>query len=127
MTKINNRLVLAENIKKQLRKRGMKPKELAIASGIPYSTLLDWIHGRKYPRVDTLQQLCDYLKIDKADLTEPENTPYRLVKQQNVQKYLEMIADYSSDDLDEIIEVITRYHSADSRTKTIVKMALEVE
>lgn len=51
----------------------MNTADLAAALSIPFSTVADWVHGRKYPRMDKVQAIADYFGILKSDLTEDEN------------------------------------------------------
>lgn len=41
--------------------------------GVSQATVSDWINGRKYPRIDRLQQLADYFGIYKSELTEDKS------------------------------------------------------
>lgn len=51
----------------------MNTADLAAALSVPFSTVADWVHGRKYPRMDKVQAIADYFGILKSDLTEDGN------------------------------------------------------
>ena len=67
--------VFSQNLCFYMKKFGKTPTNLSDELSIPYSTVLDWTHGRKYPRMDKVQVLSDYFKIMKSDLTEEKPTP----------------------------------------------------
>ena len=35
-----------------------------------YSTLTDWVNGKKYPRINNIEKLASYFNISKSDLIE---------------------------------------------------------
>lgn len=61
------------NLNHYLKNANMNTADLAAALSIPFSTVADWVHGRKYPRMDKVQAIADYFGILKSDLTEDEN------------------------------------------------------
>lgn len=62
------------NLNHYLEVADMNIADLAAALSIPFSTVADWVHGRKYPRMDKVQAIADYFGILKSDLTE-ERSP----------------------------------------------------
>lgn len=60
----------AKNLNRYLQKAGMNTADLASALSVPFSTVADWVHGRRYPRMDKVQAMADYFGILKSDLTE---------------------------------------------------------
>lgn len=46
--------------------------QLAEILDTPYSTLSDWVNGKKYPRIDKIELLANYFGIDKSDLIEEQ-------------------------------------------------------
>ena len=38
--------------------------------GFPYSTLTDWVNGKKYPRINNIEKLAAYFEVSKSDLIE---------------------------------------------------------
>lgn len=61
------------NLNHYLKNADMNTADLAAALSIPFSTVADWVHGRKYPRMDKVQAIADYFGILKSDLTEDRN------------------------------------------------------
>lgn len=70
MSSLGNKAVFADNLKYYIEKCGKDRQELAEIWGFPYSTVTEWINGRKYPRIDKIETIANYFGITKADLIE---------------------------------------------------------
>lgn len=70
MSSIGNKEILSKNLKYYIEKSGKDRRELADIWGFPYSTVSEWINGRKYPRIDRIEIMADYFGILKSDLIE---------------------------------------------------------
>lgn len=70
MTNIGNKDILSKNLKHYIAKSGKDRRELAEIWGFPYSTVTEWINGKKYPRIDRIETMADYFGILKSDLIE---------------------------------------------------------
>lgn len=88
MSNIGNKKTMSKNLKYYIERSGKDRKELAEIWGFPYSTVTEWINGRKYPRIDRIEIMADYFGILKSDLIE-EKTEER----ENVQKKAGAITD----------------------------------
>lgn len=64
------RQIFANNLKRMLKLRGHDQVDLAAYMNVSSSTASDWCTGKKYPRVDNVQKLADWLGVVKSDLTE---------------------------------------------------------
>lgn len=67
---IGNKEILSKNLKKYISKSGKDRSEIAKELGFPYSTLTDWVNGKKYPRINNIEKLAKYFKVSKSDLIE---------------------------------------------------------
>lgn len=67
---LGNKEIMAKNIKEQLEKRRITPKDLSRDLDFGYSTVLDWVNARTYPRIDKIELMARYFNIDKSDLIE---------------------------------------------------------
>lgn len=67
---IENKDVLAKNLRKYISMSGKDRKEIARVLGIPYSTLTDWVNANKYPRIDNIEKMAVYFGVSKSDLIE---------------------------------------------------------
>ena len=75
MSSLGNKEILSKNLKKYIEKSGKDRRELANIWGFPYSTVSEWVNGRKYPRIDRIEIMADYFGILKSDLIEEEKEP----------------------------------------------------
>ena len=67
---IGNKEILARNLKKHISKSGKDRSQIAEDLGFPYSTLTDWVNGKKYPRINNIEKLAAYFDVSKSDLIE---------------------------------------------------------
>ena len=65
-----NRDVLSKNLKKYIAKSGKDRSTIAEELDLSYSTLTDWINGKKYPRINNIERLALYFNVSKVDLIE---------------------------------------------------------
>lgn len=70
---LENRNVMASNIKRYLKESGKSRHEACKAIGVPYSTFSEWINGNKYPRIDKIELMANYFGCEKSDLIEQKN------------------------------------------------------
>lgn len=71
---LGNKKVMGDNIQYYMDINKIERREFAKALGVPYSSLTDWINGNTYPRIDKIQRMADYFRIEKSDLVEPRNS-----------------------------------------------------
>lgn len=74
LTAFGNKAIMAKNLKFYIDKSGKDRRELANIWGFPYSTVTEWINGRKYPRIDRIEIMADYFGIQKSDLIEEKKS-----------------------------------------------------
>lgn len=67
---LGNKEILAKNLKKYISKSGKDRNTIAVDLGLSYSTLTDWVNGKKYPRINSIEKLANYFGISKSDLIE---------------------------------------------------------
>lgn len=67
---VENKDVLSKNLKKYIAKSGKDRSEVCKELGLSYSTLTDWVNGKKYPRINNIEKLADYFNVSKSDLIE---------------------------------------------------------
>jgi len=65
----NQRIVFVNNLCHYMQMRGVDQSDIVVALGISASTVSDWVNGKKYPRVDAMQKIADYLGVLLSDLT----------------------------------------------------------
>lgn len=67
---LGNKEVLSKNLKKYIQSSGKDRTTVAEDLGFPYSTLTDWVNGKKYPRINNIEKLAIYFNVSKSDLIE---------------------------------------------------------
>ena len=70
MSNIGNREVFSKNLRFYLNATEKTQKDVALAIGVTPASLNEWLKGRKYPRIDTIELLATYFGILKSDLIE---------------------------------------------------------
>lgn len=75
MSNIGNKEVFSKNLKYYITQSGKDRRELAKVWGFPYSTVTEWVNGKKYPRIDRIEIMADYFGILKSDLIEDKEKP----------------------------------------------------
>ena len=65
-----NKDVLSKNLRKYISKSGKDRSTIAEELDLSYSTLTDWVNGKKYPRINNIERLATYFNVSKADLIE---------------------------------------------------------
>lgn len=83
MSNIGNKETMSKNLKYYISKSGKDRRELAEIWGFPYSTVTEWINGRKYPRIDRIEVMADYFGILKSDLIEEKTEQHRDMQKKN--------------------------------------------
>lgn len=70
MSAIGNKAIFSKNLKYYIERSGKDRRELADIWGFPYSTVSEWVNGKKYPRIDRIEVMAEYFGIMKSDLIE---------------------------------------------------------
>lgn len=83
MSNIGNKETMSKNLKYYIECSGKDRKTLAEIWGFPYSTVTDWINGKKYPRIDRIEIMANYFGILKSDLIEEKTEEHREMQKKN--------------------------------------------
>ncbi len=67
--------IFAENLRYFLELADKTQTDLQRYLKVSSSTVSDWIHGAKMPRMDKIQSICNWLGIQKSDLLEEKSRP----------------------------------------------------
>lgn len=71
---LGNKQIMAENIKRLLDKKGLNPRQMALALDFKYTTVLDWVNAKTYPRIDKIEIMANYFGVNKSDLIEEKSS-----------------------------------------------------
>ena len=68
--------VFAKNLNYYLKSNGKTRKDLCKALGVSYSAVTAWANGKKYPRMDKVDEMAKFFGISRAHLTEERINEY---------------------------------------------------
>lgn len=106
MSSLGNKAIFSKNLKYYIERSGKDRRELAEEWGFPYSTVTEWINGRKYPRIDRIEIMADYFGILKSDLIEEKEKPTNdggLSKE--LQELIDCVKDLPEDKIQLLLQV----------------------
>ena len=83
MSNIGNKEIMSKNLKYYISKSNKDRRELAEIWGFPYSTVTEWINGKKDPRIDRIEVMADYFGILKSDLIEEKTQEHQEMEKKN--------------------------------------------
>lgn len=91
---LGNKQIMAENIKKLLDMKGLNPRQMALALDFKYTTVLDWVNAKTYPRIDKIEIMANYFGVNKSDLIEEnKNVTTENLIDEKLEKYYNNIKD----------------------------------
>lgn len=111
MSNIGNKETMSKNLKYYIEKSGKDRRTLAEIWGFPYSTVTEWINGKKYPRIDRIEVMADYFGILKSDLIEERTEEHRQMQKKN-DTLTDIVLRLRSDDV--FLEAVESLHMMDS-------------
>lgn len=83
MSNLGNRETMSKNLKFYIDKSGKTQKEISDDTGLPASSLNDWVKGKNYPRIDKIEMLANYFGILKSDLIEEKSADHKEMQKNN--------------------------------------------
>lgn len=104
---LGNKEVMARNIKKYMKRKGVSSAEVCRTLGFKTNTFSNWVTAKIYPRIDKIELLAEYFGISKAALVEDSENIILSSKEETL---------------------ILNYRDSDETTRTIVdKILLKAE
>ena len=67
---MTTRDIFTKNLNIYIERSGKNKKIISEEMGIPYTTLVEWTNGKKFPRADGIERLANYFRILKSELLE---------------------------------------------------------
>lgn len=67
---LGNKEIMSANIKRHLNKKKINVKDFANIMNFKYTTVLDWVNAKTYPRIDKIELMARYFGVNKSDLVE---------------------------------------------------------
>ena len=65
-----NKRILAENILYYMEIKGVTKQQLCADLNFKYTTFVEWIKGRAYPRIGAVEKMAHYFGCEKSNLIE---------------------------------------------------------
>lgn len=116
MSNIGNKEIMSKNLKYYISKSNKDRRELADIWGFPYSTVTEWINGKKYPRIDRIEVMADYFGILKSDLIEEkadEKPTDDDELSENIKKLVDFAKSVPEDKVDLVLKIMQSIVEAD--------------
>lgn len=66
--KMSEKEIFSKNLKFFIKQKRLNYKEFAAAIDVKYTTVLDWVNGRNFPRIEKLETIANFFKIEKSRL-----------------------------------------------------------
>lgn len=70
MSNLGNKEVLSRNLRRMMDERQVDRQQICKDLDFKYTTFTDWYNGKKYPRIDKIEQMANYFGVRKSDLIE---------------------------------------------------------
>lgn len=74
MSEEEYKIVFSRNLRYYLELDGKTQADLCEYMKVSSATVSDWCNGKKLPRMDKIQTICNWLRIEKSDLLEDNTT-----------------------------------------------------
>lgn len=84
---MNTRDIFRQNLNFYIERSGKNKRIISAEMGIPYTTLVDWANGNKFPRADGIEKLAEYFKILKSDLLEEKDEKDKVAASEETLKF----------------------------------------
>lgn len=104
------------NLKTVMEKHGKTQKDIVEALNFRQATVSDWLNGKKYPRMDKVEMLAQYLNVEITDLIQKNDNGFNLTaaEQRHIEKYRQLKADGKAE-VDGIIDLKLKLQAAKSK------------
>lgn len=118
MSGLGNKEVMAKNIRYYMEKRGLNAKDFSIELNFKYSTVLDWLNAKTYPRIDKIEMMANYFNIEKSDLVEDKDK-----EKENID--ISIMVNDLIENLNSNQTLMYKNEPMDELTKELVKTSIE--
>ncbi|WP_295245100.1 helix-turn-helix transcriptional regulator [Veillonella sp.] len=72
MNNSTNKKIMSNNIQYYMERFGIDRIKICNDLNIKYTTFVDWLNAKTYPRIDKIESMANYFGIQKSDLVEPK-------------------------------------------------------
>ena len=74
MSEEEYKIIFSKNLRYYLELDGRTQADLCEFMKVSSATVSDWCNGKKMPRMDKIQTICNWLRIEKSDLLEDKKS-----------------------------------------------------
>ena len=122
---LSQKQVFSSNLLYIMHKKSITRTQLSDQTGIPYTTLTNWLKCETYPRAKALTKLADYLQCDPYELINPKPTDQSQQEEQEDKglKILSITAKMrklSTAGIDKIGEIVDKMLTVESSIRNAV-------
>lgn len=72
--KMSEKEIFSNNLRFLIKQKRLNYKEFAAAIDTKYTTVLDWVKGRNFPRIEKLEVIANYFRVPKSKLLDEHLT-----------------------------------------------------
>ena len=83
--------IFAENLQKYMDRNGESQLDLAEALGVTQAAVSLWVLGRRTPRMDVVDRMCEHYGIKRSDLLDTRETEETYYTDENTRKIAQAI------------------------------------
>ena len=115
--------IFAKNLNYYLTANGKTRKDLCKVLGVSYSAVTAWANGKKYPRMDKVDEMAKYFGISRAHLTEEQygedwektqdlyiDILFRLQTDKTFSSYVEHLMDLEPEKIQVLDEMLSSFY-----------------
>lgn len=95
--------LFAHNLNVYMDMYGYNQTTLANKIDVGVTTVSDWVHGRKFPRINTLDKLTELFHCMRSDLLEKYTTEETIQQNEMEKKIMEYISQLNSDGYEHLL------------------------
>lgn len=123
---LSQKQVFSSNLLYIMRKKSITRNQLSDQTGIPYSTITNWLKCKTYPRTKALNKLAGYLQCDPYELINPKPALESSDRSQQEDKGLKILSitakmrKLSTADIDKIGEIVDKMLTVESSIRNAV-------
>ena len=123
---LNQKQIFSSNLLYIMHKKSITRNQLSDGTGIPYTTIANWLKCETYPRAKALNKLAAYLQCEPYELISPNSALESSDQSQQEDKGLKILnltakmRKLSTNNIDKIGEIVDKMLDVESSIKSAV-------
>ena len=120
----NRKMMMAQNLNRLMKAKNITTADLERATGIPYTTINEWVKAKSFPKDERLEKISAYFNVDTNEL---RNGRIRAAKTSlkpvhYVSVYLDGVPQ-----TEPFRRLLDAYQDADEKTRKAVRVLLDID